>query len=77
MPEKSLIAAPEIQEIKPLVSDISRMTEVDNWLGLTTEDILPNGYVIQKEKPKLTQRPLRLLQNLSINLFKTQTLQMI
>jgi len=46
-----------MDEVRALASDVEIMTEVDNWLGLITKEILPAGYVIQNDIPKITRRP--------------------
>ena len=67
MSRESLLAAPEIEELKPLVATIQIMTEVDDWIGLISEYTFPKGYVLQKEAPKLTQRPCMLLWDLTVH----------
>jgi len=67
LPVETLLAAPEMAEVFQLANEVGRMTEVDNWLGLITEDILPKGYILQRAAPRITQRPCMLLWNLTVH----------
>lgn len=67
LPTETLLAAPEMKEVIQLANDVNTMTEVDNWLGLITEDILPKGYILQKEAPKITRRPCVQLWDLTVH----------
>ena len=61
------MAFPEISEIENLADEICMMTEVDDWLGLVKQEMLPPGLRIQKKKSKLTKRPCTLLFELTIH----------
>jgi radical SAM protein with 4Fe4S-binding SPASM domain len=67
LPSEALLAAPEMEEAIQLANDVERMTEVDSWLGMITEEILPRGYVLQKEATKVTRRPCVQLWDLTIH----------
>jgi hypothetical protein len=67
LPVDVLLAAPEMEEVMQLAHSVEVMTEVDDWLGLITKDILPEGYILQKEAPELTLRPCMLLWDLTVH----------
>jgi MoaA/NifB/PqqE/SkfB family radical SAM enzyme len=58
---------PEMEEAKQLASSMGAMTEVDDWLGYIKQEDLPQGYVIQRGKAALKERPCTLLFNLTIH----------
>ena len=62
-----LLSAPEMDEVRLLASDVNIMTEVDSWLGLITEEILPAGYVLQSDSPKISRRPCSQLFDLTVH----------
>ncbi len=59
--------APEMEEVAQLANDIEMMTEVDDWLHLITEEILPEGYTLQKESTRINKRPCVLLWDLTVH----------
>lgn len=67
LPREVLLAAPEMQEVMTLANDVEVMTEVDSWLGLITKEMLPSGYVLQSNRPKLSQRPCKQLFDLTVH----------
>ena len=56
-----LMMLPEMGEVIGLVDDISVMTEVDDWLGLIRQEMLPPGYRLQTRQASLSRRPCELL----------------
>lgn len=58
---KELLNFPEMKEIEPFLDDVCVMTEVDDWLGFITQNMLPEGLRIQSVKPRLTKRPCAIL----------------
>ncbi len=65
--DEDLMAFPEMSEVEKLADEICMMTEVDDWLGLVKQEMLPPGLRIQKKKPKLTKRPCAILFDLTIH----------
>jgi len=50
-----------------LADNVCLMNEVDDWLGLIKEDMLPSGLKIQSVKPSLTKRPCAILIDLTVH----------
>lgn len=67
LPREVLLSAQEVQEVMLLASDVEVMTEVDSWLGMITKEMLPSGYVLQCNRPKLSRRPCKQLFDLTVH----------
>jgi len=62
----TLDESPELRSIADAGVPIQIMTEVDSWLELIKPEDLPEGYVLQDDRPKLTSRPCNLLNYLTL-----------
>lgn len=58
---------PEMREAKQLADEVFVMTEVDDWIGMIKQEMLPEGFTIQKTKSPLTKRPCAKLFDLTIH----------
>lgn len=67
MDADALSSFPEMLEVRQLADDICMMTEVDDWLGMIGQEMLPPGMMLQTQRPSITRRPCVKLFDLTVH----------
>ena len=67
LPVEELTRLPDMLEVNHLADDVCVMTEVDDWLGLITQEMLPQGYRLQMGRGKLSRPPCAQLFTLTVH----------